>query len=886
MTRTSDLSRRDFLHAGLVGGAGAILATSSLGGIGRAAEGAKGVCITLFNHWSYTGIGWQLGLESCVLSATDAMEMADRPPHVKTCLNLDARAFERMVKEFPEAANKLKKYLAEGKVELVGGSYGQPMGTMFSGETNIRQMVMGQKAIRKTMDYEMATFLEQEEFTHPQMPQIIVGAGFRYASLAQLDTWGRAGVPPLDYNVIGWKGIDGTTINTIPKTPFLGIAGLMQLPDPKQLAAEPTFQKLEALGKPLIFTLEEFGWESPEQPFYLTASERYIKFAEQMPAEYVTCKQYLDQYGSVPDKIIYLPMDAWNKSLTWGLGGDQLRILDRKVQAILFAAERFDAIASILGEPTQVAVLDEAWKDLLASQSHDVGLCEYSRWQGFDIFGGHRMAPLDRIEDFHNFTWGAIGYNLLDAAKEQGRKVLDASLDHVAARINSATDKRGATAVTVFNPSGFQRSDMTLTGRIYPIPEKAVGVTVKDRAGRVVPSQIVKDARDSEGNLAMASLAFVADKVPGVGYETYYLEFTPQAPAATPTALQIDESALALENEHVKVRLDPVTGGVASLIDKRTGRETLDGAKGAFPVFTGRPNPNLPLRPNAPASYDSTKSKASLDWVEKGPMRATLRAIHKWNYLTLETRVTLAAGSPYVEVVSRVLAGVPPHPDAVPREIVEGYWFSYAPAFKPASVIRDFPLAIEPTQHGAFHALTFVDLTSEDRGLLLLHAGTQWFRRDEQGMFSNLVMREWGSFFDKDHGWPPYAEYRHALMPHDGNLTNADRLRASSAFSEPLIARVGPVHEGDLPATKGFIAVEPAAVRLTALRRKTDQQLEIRVAEAEGQEVPAHVEFGFPIADACETNLLGDKVADVDREKNRLDFPIHPWKIRTFEIHS
>ena len=135
MTHKSPLSRRDFLHADVAGIAGAILVWPGLGGTSLAADASGGVCVTLCNHWSYIGIGWQLGIESCVLSVTDAMEMADRPPHVKTCINLDARAYEFMAEKFPEVARRLKKYLAEGKVELIGGSYGQPMGTMFGGES-------------------------------------------------------------------------------------------------------------------------------------------------------------------------------------------------------------------------------------------------------------------------------------------------------------------------------------------------------------------------------------------------------------------------------------------------------------------------------------------------------------------------------------------------------------------------------------------------------------------------------------------------------------------------------------------------------------------------------------------------------------------------------
>ncbi len=188
-------------------------------------------------------------------------------------------------------------------MELIGGTYAQPMGTTFSGESNIRQLVVGRETIRKALDYEMVTFLEEEEFTHPQVPQIVAQSGFRYASLAQCDTWGRAGCPVLDFNAIRWKGIDGTTIRAIPKNPLFGYP-----PDLKKLAALPVFKKLQALGKPLIFTWAEFGWESAEQPSYLTTPAKYKEFAERMPVEFVTCKEYLDKYGQNPREDVYLPM--------------------------------------------------------------------------------------------------------------------------------------------------------------------------------------------------------------------------------------------------------------------------------------------------------------------------------------------------------------------------------------------------------------------------------------------------------------------------------------------------------------------------------------------------------------------------------------------------
>jgi len=196
MTLRGSVTRRRFLQAGLLGGAGTFALVPPRQISAREAGSNEGFCVTLCNHWSYIGIGWQLGIESSVLSVTDAMEMADRTPHVKTCLNLDARAYEFMAEKFPEVAERLKKYLADGKLELIGGTYGQPMGTMFSGESNIRQLVCGRETIRKALNYEIATFLEEEEFTHPQVPQIAVGAGYRYASLAQVGYMGERRHPP------------------------------------------------------------------------------------------------------------------------------------------------------------------------------------------------------------------------------------------------------------------------------------------------------------------------------------------------------------------------------------------------------------------------------------------------------------------------------------------------------------------------------------------------------------------------------------------------------------------------------------------------------------------------------------------------------------------
>jgi alpha-mannosidase len=900
------MNRREFVHTGLAGGA--LLAAPSWEVAAAEADGPS-FCLTIANHWSYIGIGWQLGIESCVLSAVDAMEVADRPPFAKTLLNLDARAYEFMAEKFPEVTARLKKYLDAGKVELIGGTYSQPMGTMYSGESNIRQIVLGREIIRKALGYEMITFLEEEEFTHPQVPQMARAAGFRYASLAQLDTWGKAGIPVLEFNAIQWQGVDGTTIPTVPRNSLFGFS-----PDVKKLTASPAFAALKKAGMPLIFTWEEFGWEPPDNPAYLRTPEKYQQVADQSPVEFVTLAEYMQKYHLNPKDTLQLQLESWDKLLTWGLGGDQIRILDRKVEQLLLAAERFDAIASTMGFPSQTELLDRGWRNLLTAQSHDVGLCEYSRWQG------DRMAPLDRIEDQHNYTWGNIGYRHLDGAQAEAKQALNRALGHIAKNVHLSSARNDARPLLVFNPHGWARQGIAATGRIYPLPAGTRGVHVRNAAGQTVPSQIVKSERNADGTLIVADVAFAAGNTPGVGYDTYQLEFARESAAPSPTPLRIDESALTMENDHVKVQLSPEHGAIISLIDKQRGLEMLDASKSGFPVFYGRPNPEFTLRSAflrgkykpeelvAPAEFDSSISRGLLEaalknqavvqldymvrersdiqWLERGPLRATVRARHNWPLLKFEFHVSLAANSPLVEVLSRVLAEIPPAVDDRSRDIRirEGYYLNLAPGFSVDSVVRDYPMGVEPTKHEDFHALTFVDLVGRDRGLLCLHAGTQFFKRRDNGVFSNLLIREWESYFTGEYGWPRYSEYRHALLPHGGAMTNAERLRRSAEFTQGLLTVMARSRPGTLPRRKGFVAVSPDNVQLSAFRRKENGKFELRVVEVEGKQAAARVDLALPVTSAAETDLLGRKTGKATHTLGKIEFPLSPWKIGNYEL--
>lgn len=841
------------------------------------------VFVTIANHWSYVGIGWQLGLESCAQSLCDSMSMADYEPSIKTCVNMDAGAFELLTEYYPEVIARFRRYLQAGKVEIVGGSYGQPMGSMISGESNLRQMTIGQQTIQRALGVSIDTFLEEEEFSHPQIPQLARLAGYRFASQAQCDTWGQYGNPPRTDSVFQWKGVDGTVIPATPENalvfhPPMVTHDIDWLLNPEGRESLAAFQKSGV--PPLAIKWTEFGWGPNEldgsSPNKFRAST-FRELASALPVEFVTLTQYLARFGDRGETVCQR-MDDHHKLLPWGVGGDQLRAYGRSAEALLLAVERLDAMAYAAGrKPGPVpAELEKAWKDLLRSQSHDVSLCEYSRWQGL-------LPPRDPVIDAHFLTWGSLGYRHLDAAKEQGRLLMKETLQRLVPR-SDGTELGAARrlALTAFNPGPAGALRVVETGKLQIGALGAKELSVLDAAGQPVPSQMLNGVRDEQGVLVAADLLLVAASLPAVGQSSWRLVACGTNPPPA-TDLRLDKAGLVLENDHIRLRVDPVGGGVASLVDKHSGMECI-GTNQPFPTLSGA------------GGLDSRKVDASILWLEEGPVRATICGSLAVPGVRMETRISLAASAAYADVQVRLIADQPPavaQPPAggfrngwqLPLEIEDGYWLAFTPGFVPAAVRRDYPFAVEPCAKDAIDALTFVDFMKADgAGLLLLHGGSQYFRKKAAGSIANLVMREWESHFTGERGWPRLANYRYRLVPHGGEMTDTARLNASAAFDLPVPCTVGAIGSVELAAARSMIDIEGPAV-LSALRRTDDHHTEVRVLCT--AEAPAEVRLSGPLCagPAVPVDALGRPVGGpLTCKGGSLRLKLSPFEIITVRL--
>ena len=841
------------------------------------------IYVTLANHWSYVGIGWQLGLESCALSIIDSLAMADYEPSVKTCLNLDARAYELLAEHYPEIMDKFRRYLLAGKMEIIGGTYGQPMGSMVSGESCLRQMVVGQQAVLRVFGIYVDTFLEEEEFSHPQVPQLVKLAGYRFASQAQCDTWGKHGNPQRSDSVFQWQGADGTIVPANPVNALVfhppcvtkDIDWLWTASGRETISG---FQKNSA--PPLVLKWTEFGW-GPRELEGLTPNkfypERFAEMAAEYPTEFVTLGQFLERFGDFGE-IVRLRMDDYQKLLPWGIGGDQLRRFIREVEALLLAAERLDAVAYAAGsaEAQAPAELEDAWKDLLIGQSHDVSLCEYTRW------GGGLNPPVNPVMDAHFIAWGALGYRHLDAAKVRSKTVLAKAMTGLTARLAGGAVKSAtgnSLTLTAFNPGPVIRKRVLESGKLQLGTLAAKDLRLLDEHKQPLPCQLLDVIRNEHDHILAANLLFPADVIPEMGYASWRLVAdNAELPSPTATDLHLEETGLVLENSCLRLRLDPCSGGIASLVDKLSGVDCIHASK-PFPTLR----------------REGDQVKADISWIEHGPIRSTVLAVARVPGIDMEVRTSLAANAAHADVHVRLFVHTPPPPPQpppggfkngwiLPLEIEDGYWFVFAPGFVPAEIRRDYPFGVESCVKDVVDALTFLDLMQPDgSGLLLLHGGTQYFKRLQDGTLANLVVREWESHFTGERGCPRVVDYRYRLMPHTAALTDRERLNASAAFDLPVPCAVH-ASTDESRSTGGFFTLHGPAV-LSSLRRTMENQLEVRVLRTDDGQ--GEVQLAGPLCPgaASQTDALGRITGKVWRNINGvIGLQLRPWELNNLRI--
>ena len=153
----------------------------------------------MISHFHYDPVWWNTqGAYTCVWTADPPdrnmhgfglvrahLEMARREPEYKFVL-AEVDYLKPYWDTHPEDRADLRRMIADGRVEIMGGAYNEPNTNLTSAETTIRNFVHGMGFQRTVLGADPATAWQLDVFGHdPQFPGIAADAGLTSSSWAR-----------------------------------------------------------------------------------------------------------------------------------------------------------------------------------------------------------------------------------------------------------------------------------------------------------------------------------------------------------------------------------------------------------------------------------------------------------------------------------------------------------------------------------------------------------------------------------------------------------------------------------------------------------------------------------------------------------------------------
>jgi alpha-mannosidase len=760
------------------------------------------------------------------------LDQMDRFPGL-TFAQSQAAVYEAMEKDYPELFRRISVKAREGTWIPVGGMWAEPDLNMPDGESFARQLLYGKRYFQDKFGVDVTVGWNPDGFGHNfQLPQILRKAGIKYYVFERC--------APERTPVFWWQGLDGS----------------------KLLAYVPPGWYLVNLKEGVRDLLLESSKDTPLKDFMLlygegdhgggpraTDLEAIRKFKEDKNhprLEFVTPAKYFERleksgiaFPTVNRELNYTFPACYTTQAA-------AKKYNRLLENLLLTAEKFSAIAAATGARSYYPErdIDEAWKIVLRNQFHD-------------ILDGSSIGPVyDESRAFY------------EAAGERAQRALDFSLESLANQVDTRGD---GVPLLVFNPLAWERTEPVEATVSLPGPVN--GLRVIDGAGKEMPVQILEEKPGAGGT--EFRFLFIAAAVPSLGYATYRVLGAESLPKFT-TGLSLDGTTL--ENEFFKLTLNPKTGWIQSLFDKKAGREVLAGEANKLQAIVDEPPSMSAWELGLKETFwDIGAEGAEIEVLETGPVRAALRVKSAFRNSSFVQDIRLYDRLPRVDC--RV------HLDWQERNLMIKAAFPAAAAN--ASAVFEIPYGAisRPADGTEVPALRWIDLTDESgrHGLSLLNDCKYGFDVKGNVMRISIVHGATEPDPEADRG---EHELLYSLYPHAGGWAEAESFRRGYEFNVPLLAHAAMIHSGGWPAEQSFLRVNPGNIILSSLKKESgyfSRASILRFYEISGKETEVSVELPGP-GDAVETDLIERPLEKMDTNVRMLKFKIKPFEIKTLRL--
>src|ERR1700677_4047698 len=777
--------------------------------------------------------------------------------------------------KYPAMNEEIKKRIKEGRWEVVGGMWVEPDLNMPDGESQVRSLLLGKRFFEKQYGVDVRIGWNPDSFGYNwQLPQIYKKSGIDYFVTQKMD-WNDTNHLP--FKLFWWQSPDGSKVLTyFPHDYDLGI-------EPEMLAKDLAQARERNPGLPEMMHLFGIGdhgggptramldagvrWTDPKMVYpkaffgvaqgYFSDVEGKLDSAHSPVWNYQTIAGGATQLPAPPTGMVSLP--TWNDELyfeyhrgVFTSQADHKRNM-RQSEVWMLDAEKYSSFAWLSGLPYPSTSLNEAWKKVLFNQFHDL-----------DAGSGIGVIYKEAQRDY-------------DMVRFTADDVSAAALADIASRVDTRSPA-GAVPVLVFNPLAWQRSDLVEFSAQMPTGVKD-GVAVVDAQNHLVPSQILTtDAATNTVHLLAEPRA-----VPSLGYSL--LRVTPGSRSAATDLVAHD---LTLENSLLRVVVDPKTGCIASLFDKRTNFESIATGACGNELIAFADNPEQYDAWNIDADFEKTFTRLdtadSVELVEHGPLRAVIRVTRSWQHSKFVQDITLYAGLDRVDIVNDI--------DWHETHVLLKAAFPLAAASGQATYEIPYGSIERPTTRNnsweaakfEVPALRWADLGDGSHGFSLINDSKYGY--DAKGNVLRLSLLRSPTWPDPDAD-REHHHFAYSLYPHGGDWKKALTVRRGYEFNTKLKAVPVSQHIGASPVEKSFAGVNAENVVLTAVKKTEDgSALLFRFYEWAGKTSEVQLTVPAGATSATLTNLMeqpeGSPLA-VTRD-SKITVSIHPYEIVSVRV--
>ncbi|OXS53881.1 hypothetical protein B1A99_28710 [Cohnella sp. CIP 111063] len=771
---------------------------------------------------------WQEGYAEIKATFRSALDrMNEFPDFIFTCAG--AAYYEWIEHNAPDMFEEIRARVAEGRWVIVGGWWIQPDCNLPSGESFARHGLYSQRYFMEKFGVTAKVGYNVDSFGHHNMlPQILKKSGMDYYVYMRPEEHEKA----MERNLFWWESLDGSHVmayrnpisynNWSPKNHEDAIYGkgleVTELARSHEHDLMCFFGVGNHGGGPTIANLRSIR--------RLQEEEKDCSYEISSP------NAYFEKMARSGRQLPIYRDDLQHHASGCYSTHAETKALNRKAEHRLLTAEKFGTLSHLLtGFSYPVEEIRRAWKPVMFNQFHD-------------IMGGCSIR--EAFEDSREAYGEALHTSavVLNAALQKISWSVDTMKEGISS-LNKESDwqlweqKDAGVPVVVFNPLSWE------THAPIRINKKVAGVT--DESGNPVEWQTVRGSRTNGKDDKFDTL--IMGRIPAMGYRVYWIYKDKEQPVAQPPAAgSLTAERYALENDWYRLEIEPHTGHIKRLYDKRAETEVLEGS-GAVPVVIDEFHCDTWAHGVTEFRKEIGRfADANVKLLESGPLRSVLRVTNRYGESSLSQDYILYRDKPGIEVKVKLDW----------RERHKMLKLSFPVAVHEPKATYEIPYGyIERPVNGEEEpGLQWLDVTGQAkggrsgvRGLTLTNDAK--YSYDVLGgdlrltvVRSPIYADHYGERDDDcefmDQG---VQRFSYALLPHEGDWRDANAPARALELNVPPIPIIETYHTGSLPQKAAGIRISSEQLIAVAWKPAEDGDGYIlRCHEAFGRSGEAEIE--------------------------------------------